>query len=161
MIPRSRVSRSLLSPALSALAGIAVLCLAARAAEPPPPSPPHPAHRIEIPSQERIDAGKRSFHVYCGSCHGESARGDGPVARDLKVPPADLTALAKANGGTFPDDRVYRAIDGRTLVRGHGSSEMPVWGLTFEDRGRDADQADAVRERIRDLLAYLRSIQAT
>ena len=146
--------------ALAALAGVGLLAfgLAARGADPPPA---RETHVMVLREPARIEAGRRSFRTYCASCHGESAKGDGPVARDLKVRPSDLTALAKANGGEFPDGQVYRAIDGRAVVRGHGPRDMPVWGLNFQERGRDADQTREVQERIRDLLAYLRSIQAT
>jgi len=115
--------------------------------------------RVAAPAAERIEAGKRSFHIHCASCHGEAAKGDGPVAKDLRIRPADLTALAKANGGVFPHDRAYRAIDGRDTVRGHGPGSMPVWGLSFQSRDRDSDQEAQAREQIRDLLAYLASIQ--
>lgn len=155
-------TRSRRGPALALLAGVGGWGLVALLAEPAPPSRAPEVHRAELAAEPaRVEEGRRGFLTYCASCHGAAARGDGPVARDLRVHPADLTGLAKANGGTFPYDRVYRAVDGRTLVHGHGTSEMPVWGLNFQDRGRDADQAAAVRERIRDLLAYLRSIQAT
>ena len=147
---------------LAALAGLGAWSLAARGAEPPPPPRAPTVHPVEhSPEPGRVEAGRHSFRTYCASCHGEAARGDGPVARDLKVAPSDLTSLAKTNGGTFPYGRVYQAIDGSAPVRGHGTSEMPVWGLTFQDRGRDANQVEAVREQIRDLLAYLQSIQAT
>jgi mono/diheme cytochrome c family protein len=157
MTNRQPAPRPLWCLALAALAGLSALAAAS-----PPSSPAREAGRA-APAREpaRIDAGRRSFRTYCASCHGESAKGDGPLARDLKVRPSDLTALAKAHGGDFPADQVYRAIDGRAVVRGHGAGDMPVWGLNFQERGRDADQAREVRERIRDLLAYLRSIQAT
>ena len=38
-------------------------------------------------------------------------------------------ALAGANGGVFPFEHVYAAIDGRLGIRVHGTREMPVWGL--------------------------------
>jgi len=36
---------------------------------------------------------------------------------------------------------------------------MPVWGLSFQEPGRDSDQERQTREQIRDLVAYLESIQ--
>jgi len=139
-------------------AGLAAWGLAARGAEPPPA---RKEHQLVLPEPARVDAGRRSFRTYCASCHGEAAKGDGPIARDMKIRPSDLTVLAKANGGVFPAGQVHRAIDGRTVVRGHGPSGMPVWGLNFQQRERDSDQAAAVRQQIEDLVAYLRSIQAT
>ena len=78
----------------------------------------------------------------------------------LKVSPTDLTALAKKNGGEFPTERVYRAIDGREEVRGHGARGMPVWGIGLQDPGRDHDQEEETRARILDLVTYVESVQA-
>ncbi len=36
--------------------------------------------------------GARLFAANCATCHGADARGDGPAAKSLPVPPADLTA---------------------------------------------------------------------
>jgi len=155
--------RRLALTALAGVGGIAGVVLAAQRAEPSPPSSPAREVGRVAPEREpaRVEAGRRSFRTYCASCHGESAKGDGPVARDLKIRPSDLTVLAKANGGVFPAGQVHRAIDGRAVVRGHGPSGMPVWGLNFQERERDSDQAAAVRQQIEDLVAYLRSVQAT
>ena len=56
------------------------------------------------------DLGKIEYQSKCASCHGNDAKGDGPIADQLKIRPADLTQLAKKNGGlsaSFPvrDDR--------------------------------------------------------
>jgi mono/diheme cytochrome c family protein len=107
----------------------------------------------------RVEHGRRTYSVYCASCHGTAGRGDGPVAGDLKVAPSDLTLLSARNAGRFPQDRTYQAIDGRLKTRGHGTSEMPVWGATFQVSGSDHNQEREVRERILDLLGYLESIQ--
>ncbi len=103
--------------------------------------------------------GERLFRLHCASCHGEDARGAGPVATYLTVRPADLTAIAASSGGEFPAGRVHETIDGRLSVPTHGAREMPVWGLTFRDPGRDDDQEADVEARIRDLVRYLESIQ--
>ncbi len=34
------------------------------------------------------------FNTYCSVCHGRNAKGGGPVARELKTPPADLTRIS-------------------------------------------------------------------
>ena len=109
---------------------------------------------------ERIAEGRLSYRVHCASCHGEGGKGDGPMAKVLKIQPADLTRLALSHQGRFPRDEVYNAIDGRREVTGHGPGAMPVWGATFQDRGQDRPQEQEVREKILDLLAYLESIQA-
>lgn len=116
---------------------------------------------LEIPPgerAERVAAGELSYSVYCASCHGEKGRGDGPVAPFLRVSPGNLTRLA-VPGEDFPAERVAQAIDGRAEVRGHGPGAMPVWGLSFEQRGLDVDRRDQAREQIRDLVLYLESIR--
>jgi hypothetical protein len=57
---------------------------------------------------------------------------------------------------------VYRTIDGRELVRGHGSREMPLWGFVFqvkEGANGTSAQFDLVRGRIWQLVYFLESIQ--
>lgn len=77
------------------------------------------------------EAGKSLYLHYCSSCHGESGRGDGPLAGVLQLKPADLTQLAKSNGGELPFLELLHSIDGRSRVRGHGETGMPVWGEVF------------------------------
>ena len=108
-------------------------------------------------TREKPD-GAALFRAYCASCHGVSGRGDGAVAKFLKLPPANLMRLSARNSGVFPADRVARTIDGRHVVRTHGDSTMPVWGPIFARSPIVADEA-AVDARIRTLVAYLESIQ--
>lgn len=105
--------------------------------------------------------GRAAFNLYCSSCHGKTAKGDGPVASTLKVAPADLTRLASKHGGKYPADWVYARIDGREPVVAHGPSDMPVWGLSFQDPGRVDNQEGMVQNRIQDLVAYLATLQDT
>lgn len=100
---------------------------------------------------------RENFYEYCASCHGPMGRGDGPVAGELKKRPADLTQLAKANGGQFPYMRVRAVIDGRGQALGiHGPAEMPVWGQRFSEEGKTDPQ---VRGKILSIVDYLVSIQ--
>jgi len=113
--------------------------------------------------EEKIDYGKISqgkslFRAWCRSCHGDAAKGDGPMAESLRVKPADLTLLSRKNGGQFYFGRVTAKIDGREDVRSHGSKDMPVWGEAFEVLDEEGG-ADGVREKINALAHYLRSIQ--
>jgi mono/diheme cytochrome c family protein len=103
--------------------------------------------------------GNYLFKTYCASCHGREARGDGPLAATMRRRPANLTEIAKRNKGTYPGDLVYRIIDGRTKVPGHGGPDMPVWGDTFMRTADDADEA-SVKHRIQALVDYLETIQA-
>jgi hypothetical protein len=77
------------------------------------------------------DVGKEEFESKCATCHGASGKGDGPQAQMLPIKPADLTVLAKKNGGIFPTSRVQEIIDGRLEVAAHGPRLMPVWGAEF------------------------------
>jgi mono/diheme cytochrome c family protein len=102
-------------------------------------------------------SGKQMFRAYCASCHGEDAKGDGPAAAALKQSPADLTALAKANGGKYPAMKVTSVLRGQTTLAAHGSQEMPVWGAVFwkMSNGHEAE----VQQRIANLNRYIESLQ--
>ncbi len=76
--------------------------------------------------------GESLYAAYCTSCHGATAEGDGPLAQSLRVEPANLTVLKRENDGAFPFDRVVQRIDGTEKVKGHGSSDMPIWGKAFK-----------------------------
>jgi mono/diheme cytochrome c family protein len=111
---------------------------------------------------EIIAGGKGKFLRYCASCHGQTAKGNGDMAALLVLKPADLTQLKQRNKGEFPFWRVYRAIDGREMVRGHGTREMPLWGFVFQvEEGANGSpaQEDIVRGRIWQLVYFLESIQ--
>lgn len=98
------------------------------------------------------------FRTYCASCHGPSALGDGPLAAAMKRKPANLTEILKRNDGAFPSDKVFRIIDGRTKVAGHGGSDMPVWGDVF-NRSSEVQGPEGVKARIDALVAFLETIQ--
>jgi nucleotide-binding universal stress UspA family protein/mono/diheme cytochrome c family protein len=108
-------------------------------------------------SQQMVP-GSAVFQTYCASCHGTTARGDGPLASSMTRKPANLTEIAKRNGGQYPSDMVFRTIDGRQPVRGHGGADMPVWGDAFK-RSRDGGDEDRIKRVITSLVDYLESIQ--
>jgi mono/diheme cytochrome c family protein len=110
------------------------------------------------PQSTSCSGWRDSFEGYCAACHGRTAKGDGPIAPQLKTRPPDLTQLARRNGGSFPAGQVlaYLTGTGRTL-RAHGPTEMPVWGLVF--RARESD--GRAGERITGLVLYLSSIQGS
>jgi mono/diheme cytochrome c family protein len=110
---------------------------------------------VALAGLKQIRRGRALYVEYCASCHGSSAEGDGPVARALSTPPANLRRLAERFGNPLPEDQVARYIDGRAEVKAHGPRDMPVWGARFR-YGADERR---VRQRIGDLLAYLQSIQ--
>lgn len=108
----------------------------------------------------RPESGAHLYRVSCASCHGNDARGNGPVAPFLSVPVPDLTLIGSRRGGTFPPEEIYRIIDGQSDLRSHGPRHMPVWGYEFF--GDDPDDEAAHRQatdKVERLVSYLRSIQ--
>lgn len=94
------------------------------------------------------------FSSYCAACHGMEGKGNGPAATAMSKTPADLTKIAARNGGTFPDVKVKRYIEGLDEMSAHGSRDMPVWGPLFRDLNRDTALI-----RVQALNDYLKSIQ--
>jgi len=85
---------------------------------------------------------------YCASCHGEDAKGHGPVAQGLKEPPPDLTTLAKRNNGKFPADYVKNVLIHGAKLPAHGTPDMPVWGPTFTDfNGKMIQYLESLQEK--------------
>ena len=103
-------------------------------------------------------SGSGDYSVYCSSCHGTGGKGDGSIAGMLKKRPADLTQLAKANKDVFPDDKVFKTIDGRGSSA-HADSDMPSWGDVFA-KSKESEGAENAALRIRTLVRYLESLQA-
>jgi mono/diheme cytochrome c family protein len=122
----------------------------------PPGLPQEPAAEFV---GDPIDNGEISFALYCVSCHGESGRGDGPVAEALAKPPTDLTTLTARYGGVFPAEEIYSYVDGRKDVAAHGTRQMPVWGNIWSDVDMAETDEESVDIRLRELVAYIRSIQ--
>ena len=110
----------------------------------------------------RTTSGQELFQKFCASCHGKSAKGDGPIAKSLKTPPADLTLIARRYGGTFPVKRIEEIVDGRVKVDAHGPSAMPVWGEEFTraEAGDPAAERDTAQV-IGKIVEYLKSVQAS
>jgi mono/diheme cytochrome c family protein len=114
------------------------------------------------PPEARPDAaaaakGRIIYQRYCGSCHGAEARGDGPLASELRTVPSNLTLLSTKNNGQFPFAAVAQAVDGRKATRGHGAPDMPVWGEVFpKTSGTDSPSVESAVGR---LTHYLWSIQ--
>lgn len=112
-----------------------------------------------------LDPGKRSYEIQCAICHGIDAKGNGFYAASLKVPPPDLTALSKKNGGVFPLDRVIKTIDGRTEIAAHGSRDMPIWGQRWGAAAAEYyvdvpyNHEVLIRLRIFSLVDYLNRVQ--
>lgn len=116
----------------------------------------------------QLKLGEMEYMASCASCHGEKAKGDGPVAEVLTTKPSDLTQVSKDFGGTFPSEHVYKVIDGREMINPHGDRNMPVWGYRYmagaieraQQVPHDVDVQAMVLGRITALVEYLESIQA-
>ena len=120
-----------------------------------------PVPLAKAQEMEVIAGGELEYQNYCAVCHGVDSRGQGIMSKYLTVRPADLTQLAKKNDGTFPFWQVYRMIDGREEVRGHGSRDMPVWGDRFRSQagGNDPGSRAQASGRLLGLVFYLQHIQ--
>jgi len=101
-------------------------------------------------------SGEEMFKSYCAACHGKDARGGGPAASALKVPPPDLTTLSIRNKGKFPTDYVTAVLLRGANAPAHGNAEMPVWGPIFA--GINVQGHEVLR--INNLTHYLESLQS-
>ena len=112
--------------------------------------------------EEIVAAGKREFRGHCAVCHGLGGKGESVMTtlNLLTVKPTDLTQLSKRNKGQFPFWQVYRIIDGREEVKGHGTRDMPMWGDVFtqQEGGKLADETRTIG-RILVIIHYIESIQ--
>lgn len=114
-----------------------------------------------VPHMPAPSEGKAFFDQNCVSCHGTTARGNGPAAAGLPVHPTDLTLLSRENGGAFPAQRALAYIYGDP-ERGHLARVMPEFaGAMSEDLVPvEFDGVFTPTPRaLAGLLAYLESIQ--
>lgn len=110
---------------------------------------------------EVAEAGKIPYRQYCAVCHGLDGRGKGDMANVLKVKPTDLTQLRAQHEGFFPFWDVYRAIDGRKEIWGHGPRDMPIWGTVFkQEAGPDRGAELQAHARMLEIVYYIESLQA-
>jgi mono/diheme cytochrome c family protein len=115
-----------------------------------------------LPPGQQATSGASDFAQLCAPCHGPTGVGDGELAGDMEIKPADLTGLAARNGGAFPMARVMSKIWG--YQEGHGSpSLMPKFEPLLESPTVLVDVGDGIQtptpERLIDLADYLVSIQ--
>jgi mono/diheme cytochrome c family protein len=102
--------------------------------------------------------GRAMYTSYCAPCHGADARGGGPVAPALNAKPTDLTGLAKANHGKYPDSHIVSVLRFGAKNPAHGSAGMPVWGNVFARMNKvNSNERDL---RMANLARYLESLQA-
>lgn len=111
---------------------------------------------------EVVASGKHEFRQHCALCHGLDGKGDSIMVNLnlLADKPPDLTQLKKQNAGTFPFWQVYRIVDGREPVKGHGTPDMPIWGDLFAmHEGKGLASETKATGRILNIVHYLQSLQ--
>jgi mono/diheme cytochrome c family protein len=112
----------------------------------------------------QVAPGETEYRNDCAVCHGPTGKGDGEAVTVLPaLKPSDLTQLSKKNGGQFPTQEVYQAIDGRDDVAAHhlGDRRMPTWGTNWQiQAGEPNPTSEAnVHRRIEDLIAFIKTLQ--
>jgi mono/diheme cytochrome c family protein len=94
----------------------------------------------EPEDQGDVGKGRQLYETICTSCHGPYGRGDGPLAKNLTLPPADLTVAARLE--TRSDAELVKL-----LRYGSGSKHTPM--VVSQTLNEDA---------LRDVVAYLRTL---
>lgn len=101
------------------------------------------------------------YDELCAACHGSTGRGNGLLASDIGVAPADLTQLSAQNGGTFPTEDVMAQIYG--YPGRYQSGSMPEFGPVLDgplvDFETESGAVLPTPQALIDLARYLQSIQ--
>ncbi len=99
---------------------------------------------------DSIAAGRTAFAQNCVSCHGAGGRGDGPAAKGLKIPPADLTAdhlWYHTEGELFwVISHGQNGPDGSPVMPGYSGSldEETIWSLIDFLHANNPNKPDSV-----------------
>src|SRR5712692_1295580 len=75
-------------------------------------------HNPLMPTAAHLSRGEALFQTNCAPCHGRTARGNGPVAFQMLIPPPDLTTAQPAER---TDGYLYATLR-------NGSIVMPAYG---------------------------------
>lgn len=91
--------------------------------------------------------GGRLYVSYCQLCHGTAGKGDGPLAKAMKITPADLTTTVRSRSDTILKKIITG--EGKQTITGRDrhnllSDAMPEWTNVFDESQLEA------------LIAYLR-----
>ncbi len=97
----------------------------------------------------------------CAECHGADGKGNPSEKRTARgYVSTDLTQISKRNGGEFPRQKVYDAIDGRHRIAAHFRGDMPRWGARYRVDENDHSVAEQrVKDRISGLVDFVESMQ--
>jgi mono/diheme cytochrome c family protein len=105
--------------------------------------------------------GANLYGKHCAACHGKSANGDGPLAAEIGLMPANLTLLSQRNGGVFPSEDVMAQIYG--YPGRHQFGGMPEFGRNLSgpivDWVSESGEIIATPQALIDLKTYLEGIQ--
>jgi cbb3-type cytochrome c oxidase subunit III len=96
--------------------------------------------------------GRRLYVSHCLLCHGTGGKGDGPLAKTMKIQPADLTTTVRSRSDTILAKII--SGEGRQTITGRDrhnllSEAMPEWKGIFST------------EQVNALIAYLRFLGST
>ncbi|NOQ89538.1 MAG: c-type cytochrome [Gammaproteobacteria bacterium] len=91
--------------------------------------------------------GRKLYVSYCQLCHGPGGRGDGPLAKAMKISPADLNTTVRSRSDTILTKIITG--EGRQTITGRDrhnllSEAMPEWKDVFNE------------SQVKALIAYLR-----
>ncbi len=91
--------------------------------------------------------GRRLYVSYCQLCHGADGEGDGPLAKVMKISPANLTTTIRSRSDTILTKIITG--EGRQTITGRDrhnllSDSMPEWKDVFSE------------SQVKALIAYLR-----
>ena len=80
--------------------------------------------------------GRRLFVSYCQLCHGVDGKGDGPLAKTMKISPADLSTTVRSRSDTILTKIITG--EGRQTITGRDrhnilSEAMPEWKDVFDE----------------------------
>jgi mono/diheme cytochrome c family protein len=109
------------------------------------------------PPREDYSSGAYLYRAFCATCHGETGKGDGPVADIADRRPADLTILRRNNGGTYPRDRVLRVLENVEPLPGHQPPAMPNWRNVLKTT--EGGDERVIRTRLEALADHVGTLQ--
>lgn len=126
-------------------------------------------YRVQVSPKQAPDlaSAPADFATHCAVCHGAAGRGDGPAAKGLTPPPADLTDAARQSQlsvfGLY--NTITLGINGTAMTGFPALSEAQRWALAFHvstlagggDRARGAAlwKGGAGRRELGDLRALV------
>ena len=107
--------------------------------------------------QSDPSSGKAMYTSYCAPCHGASGKGDGPVASEFKVAPANLTQFTRTTKVSF-----LPAISGHAAIwRAHSGAWLEQCaGMGNLFGSLDPHDPVKVNQSIQTLVDYVKTLQA-